>query len=224
MTEYRDWLNQTNYILSQQDRDSIDYLSQELSYVHEENLRLAGENAVWLSRKMFGTPCSNRDDAHGRFQDVVSRCQLCYGTGYLGGYEVAVTIPISFIPSKEIIDITNVGLAVLQQPIAWTKKTDPAIKERDIIILTTDITSPYGSVYKKNTRFYIASATRSEVKGLTRYQEMVLDFPEISDIIYDIPISGTIGEKYNNLKCTMTINPFKQDLICTMEIFNYWWI
>jgi len=75
------------------DLDTIkDVLEDEDLYdriVHQNNILLEaeGESAYLYQRKTSGDPCPAPHDTTGDAQ-ISERCELCYGTGYLGGYDL----------------------------------------------------------------------------------------------------------------------------------------
>lgn len=173
---YQEWQNSNNGILDVQTRDAIHNLISELPLLKTENLTLAGEQAVWLRRLRFGTQCPNWNDSTqecGR-----AKCNFCYNTGILGGYETGTGLILSFIPGKADIRVEEVGLTVTQKPQAWCGITDPVISEQDIIV-----------VYS-NERYEVHSAEAIELQGKRYYQELTLSRIDQFDAKYNVPVPG----------------------------------
>lgn len=212
------WDRQTNYKLNKFDLLSIDEMQSTVSDVHEENLLLAGLDAIWLSRKTTGIKCRcwDKDSDQPRYY----KCSLCYGVGWTDGYDAPQDIKISYTPGKEQININIPGLAIDLKPSIWTKKTSPPIKERDIIIFKNDV---FGSK-AGNIRYYVASAEESILADDTRYQEVILSYPETdTDVIWDIPVAGASGGFYEDLEVSINIGPIYTDLNCAIVLRNPWW-
>jgi len=211
------WERQTKVPMDKFDLLAIEDLQNTVSDIHEENLKLAGTDAIWLSRKTTGIKCSCWDRESN--QSKYSKCARCYGVGWIGGYDDPVNIKISYDPGKHQVNIENLGLIIDINPSAWTKKTSPPIKTRDIIILKNDA---FGN-NNGNMRYHVSNATESILADDTRYQDMILSYVGDADVIWDIPVAGASGGFYELLTCNIIINPFHTDLTCSIRIVNPWW-
>ncbi len=212
------WQRQTNYKLDKFDLLSIDQMQDTVADAHEENLELAGTDAIWLSRKTKGIRCRCWDQESKQTKHY--KCSLCYGVGWVGGYEEPVELKVSFTPGKHQINIENLGIIVGIQPSIWTKVTSPPIKAFDIIILKNDV---FGSV-EGNMRYYVKNSEESIIADGTRYQDVVLTFPDSdNDVIWDIPVQGTSGGFYYDLSCAINVGPIFNDLTCSIRLRNPWW-
>ncbi len=216
LPNYQEWVNSTEGKLSIQDIDSIYNLISQLPMLFAEGLKLAGEQVVWLRRLTTGQRCtyfSENDD-----QCTVSKCTLCFGTGYMGGYYQAVQLKMSFIPGRSDILIEQAGLTVTQRPTAWTIITQPIMSEKDIIVTFA------------NERYEIHSAEAVEHQGRKHHQELTLSRIDRNDVKYYIPVPGQNGQEIVDFNCFMIITPPLgvgetmpgQNFPCSIIIKNYY--
>ena len=205
---YQEFLNSDNGTLSFQDTDAIHNLITELPLLKAENLTLAGENCVWLSRLHSGIQCPNFNELSGSCGRA--RCNLCYQTGYLGGYTTGVGIKISFIPGKVDTFVKDVGLTIQQRPQAWCLITYPLIQEQDIIV-----------VYE-NERYVVHTAEAIELQGHRYYQELTLSRIDRMDAAYQVPIPGVVAEDTVDFVCALQIVRPSNDFAAAITINNYY--
>ena len=231
LPSYQDAINITDGLLDIQILDEIHNLVSELPNLYAENLLLAGEDVVWLPRLTTGKRCPDWNDESD--QCDVSKCQLCFGTGFYQGFGPAVQLKMSFIPSKSNILVEQAGLTVKQRPMAWTIATNPSMAERDMIVTYS------------NERYLVHDSESVEKQGRRVYQSLTLSRIDKTDALYYVPVpsygagyntgsgynSGFIGvgETLFDLPCSIQITPFIGnngtpgfDLPCTIYIRNYY--
>jgi hypothetical protein len=185
------WINSTEGKLSIQDKDALHNLITQLPMLYAEGLSLAGETVLWLRRKTYGPRCPyfNEDDD----QCSVSKCPICFNTGFINGYDYAVGLKMSFIPGRSDILIEQAGLTVTQRPTAWTIVTDPIMAEKDIIVTFS------------NERYEIHSAEAIEHQGRRHHQELTLSRIDRNDAKYYISTPGQNGQQFNDFPCGLII-------------------
>ncbi len=133
---------------------------QDHAYRREEFLlERTGERCVFVRRLWKGIVCScfesNREHPE-------HRCPVCFGTGFVTGYEQFFNprrsdgnILVRFSPTKEDLKMEEGGLESTFVPDCWTL-TAPAVKDRDFIIrLHEDGTEDF--------RYEILDVTRNKV-------------------------------------------------------------
>jgi hypothetical protein len=86
-------------------------------------------------RKEKGIRCTNSScPAYNNFQQNGSNsCLVCFGTGFVNGYDYVSEIYVRFPPSLEQIKIEEGGLLRLVKPRIWTMP-EPEIKPFDLLI------------------------------------------------------------------------------------------
>jgi hypothetical protein len=193
LPSFQEFLNTTNGNLSLTIQDAIHNLLAAVPSYHGENLLLAGETVVLLRRLTSGVRCPNFNENDD--QEMVSKCTICFGTGYVGGYANAREIKMSFVPGRADILIEQAGLTVTQRPTAWTIPTIPSIQEFDVIITYS------------NERYIVHSAENVEKQGRVAFQTLTLSRIDKDDILYYIPVPFVQGEARVDFVATLLITP-----------------
>ena len=191
--DYQEFLNRTDGILNVQIQDAIHNLLTMTPTLHAENLLLAGENIMWLSRLTSGVQCPNWINEED--QDSISKCTICYNTGYVGGFGNPVMMKMSFIPGRADIMVEQAGLTITQRPMAWTITTDPNIEARDMIVTF------------QNERYLVHSAENSEKQGRNMYQNLTLSRIDKMDVLYYLPVPGYLSEGFTEFAAQILITP-----------------
>lgn len=144
-------------------------------------LQVTGESVVLLRRKWTGIRCKcftlNNESPE-------ARCPVCFGTGFVSGYDQYYNdrrsdrrILVRFDATVDDLAYKSHGLEQNFQPNAWTL-TVPAIKDRDIIIrFNEDGTDEF--------RYEVLNVTRNKLlfsnSGSQKFQLQRLDR---TDIVY----------------------------------------
>lgn len=68
-------------------------------------------------RKTIGPKCKCWDDRRSR--RIKSNCEICYGTGIVGGYYASIEAQASFFPSPMIENIGKFGIQTQNIPMLW---------------------------------------------------------------------------------------------------------
>lgn len=125
------------------------------------------------TRKLDGERCPRCfDDIRGRAG--TSDCPVCYGTGYVGGYDPAYQLYIRLKPAQASLDVTPNQMLTYNQPCgAWTI-SDTQIKNRDVLI------SPTGTIYQ------VINSMTNQAGGYLFHQELNLKPYDVNDPIYDM--------------------------------------
>jgi len=145
-----------------------------------------GEPSVLLQRKWSGEKCPCMD-THREHQ--YARCGICYGTGFVGGYDVyfyprnapSGNIMVRFSPHEEDLLIRPEGLTQETKPNAWALPF-PVIKDRDFIVR-------FDEAGNELWRYEVLRATRNRLfYASVGQQGLVLSRENKTDIIYQLPI------------------------------------
>jgi hypothetical protein len=213
--DYQDFLNRTNGTLSIQIRDGLSNIVNMMPNLYAIQTQIAAEPVMWLRRKIYGQICPNirlygfSETSEG--ECAVSKCPLCYGTTWLGGYDAPIKLEMSFNPQKADIDINQAGLVIQETPTAWTIDTDPIMKEMDMIITYSNI------------RYLIMDQESEEKKGKRMYQRLNLTRLDEYDVAYSVPVPSVYGDAHTDFQATITINQPHADFLATIVIYNEYW-
>jgi len=214
LPNFEEQLNRTRPVFSIQILDGIHNLIDMLPTHYALQLEIGGEPVVWLRRKTEGTPCPNIQKVGGdtyEEQCPVSKCPLCYDTTFLGGYDLAILLKMSFNPQQVQINMEQAGLVIAETPTAWTIDTDPIMKEFDMIVTYA------------NERYLVATQESETKQGQRVYQRLTLTKPDKYDVVYEVPVPGIMGNKYHDFRSKVIIRGHHKDFLSMVEIYNYYW-
>lgn len=152
----------------------------------EMMIQQTGEQCYLMQRKWSGEQCpcltSHRNHAY-------KRCSTCYGTGFIGGYDVFFNprnnrtgkIFVRFSAAEEDLIIEDKGLAQEYKPNAWTIPF-PNIKAKDWIVR-------FDERGNELWRYEVLRATRNKLfYSFVGKQDLVLSRENKTDIIYQFPM------------------------------------
>lgn len=146
-----------------------------------------GEPSILLQRKWSGEKCPCIENRRERQR---ARCGICYGTGFVGGYDVYFfprTSPegkifVRFSPHEEDLIRKAEGLSQETKPNAWTLPF-PVIKDSDFIIR-------FDEAGNELWRYEVLRATRNKLFYVAVGQQgLVLSRKDKTHIIYQFPTS-----------------------------------
>lgn len=206
---FEEMVNRTKGILSVQVRDGIDNLINMMPNIYAEQLNIGGEEVIWLRRKISGTPCKYADPQEE--QCTRSKCNICFGTTFTGGYDAPIKLKMSFNPQKADIEFQQAGLHVSEAPTAWTVDTDPIMKTMDMIVTYN------------NVRYLVATQESETKQGKRMYQRLTLTKPDVYDVTYSVPVPSIYGEAHTDFPAKITIRGPFTDFPATITIMNYYW-
>lgn len=133
-----------------------------------------GERAKLFIRKETGERCPNYSDTH---KQATNNCILCFGTGFVGGYEGPFDVTIAPPEAEKHIDLTDTGLKLNFTFESWTGPS-PLLRTRDFI------------ARQNGERMTIGSVTPQGPKGAVFQQHFTLNYRDSKDIIYQVPVDG----------------------------------
>lgn len=143
--------------------------------INERNLWIlknTGQLFDLYTRKTEGEHCPKcYDPLRGRSGDI--NCDVCFGTGFVGGYEPMFQLYVRQKPAQTDLSIQTPGLVYNHTPGAWTIST-VQIKNRDILI------NPQGIM------FQVLSTQVNQAAGYLFHQEMQLKELDPNDPLYKI--------------------------------------
>jgi len=154
--------------------DKPDYLWQGVIVKNRFLLEQFGERAKLFIRKEVGETCPFYVEDHAQSHND---CLLCYGTNILGGFLGPIDIIMAPPEAEKKIDITPIGLRLNYSFESWTGPS-PLIRTGDFI------------VRQNGERMIIGAVTPQGAKGAVFQQHFTLNYRDVGDILYKVPIHG----------------------------------
>ena len=113
----------------------IDYMYESILHMNKFLLKSGADLCQLFRKKIVGTRCTNIEcPAHNNYQQEGSDdCPVCFGTGFVDGYDFLGEILVRFAPDMETYELTAGGLLRKIKPRTWTMP-DPEIRKFDILI------------------------------------------------------------------------------------------
>ena len=160
--------------------ETLDYIWKEAMRRNSWILQQGGERVKVFIRRQSGIPCDCKLDPRTReFGGQPSnRCSVCYGTGWVRGYEGPFETIIAPDDAERRFSQTPWGRRQEHTYEVWTGPS-PLVTQRDFIVKQT------------NERYSIGPARRPTNRGNLLQQHFnILSFDD-QDIRYQVPIDGT---------------------------------
>lgn len=138
-------------------------------------LLMGGERVLLYQRKWTGTRCPNWDQV--RKQHVLDNTtDVCYGTGWVGGYYRPIEIYVSLRSSVALQNVVQEeGIRKMYRPTSWTL-WEPRIQNSDFV------------VFQDGRRMWINNVTYTRWKGQILRQLFETEEVERNHPIYKIPV------------------------------------
>jgi len=136
-------------------------------------LQQSGERVKVFIRKWMGTRCPDWDDTHKR---SYAQCPICYGTGYVGGYEGPFDILIAPPEAEKNLELGEAGIRLNYSFETWTGPS-PLLSQRDFI------------VRGNGERFSVGPITPEGSQGAIFLQHFPVQYIDTKDIIYKVPVN-----------------------------------
>lgn len=135
-------------------------------------LKNTGQLFDLYTRKCDGEHCPTcYDSVRGR--SGTAQCSVCYGTGFVGGYEPMFQLYIREKTATNDLAITSQGQVWNNAPGAWTITTTP-IQNRDLLF------NPEGKIYS------VINSHTSQAAGYLFHQELQLKELDPTDPLYQM--------------------------------------
>jgi hypothetical protein len=129
------------------------------------------EVVTLLVRKVSGERCSSYND---KYEQSVP-CDLCFDTGWVGGFDVVRDVPMRILPTAQQYVKTPYGQAFKTQPQAWLAEW-PLMRNGDVV------------VRQDNTRYAVMNLSMQLSQGVITEQGFELAFIEPSNAAYKLEI------------------------------------
>jgi len=155
--------------------DNMSHWMYEIRNRYKWLLQMGGEKVWLLKRRWVGEDCPNMDPVRNTHRHV-DKCEICYGTGFIGGFYPAVQIMASLIyATTERIVRYEYGMRREYEPKSWTL-WKPILRNKDLI------------VRKDGKRFWIQNVTPTRWRGIFLRQNFDLAEVEPDNIVYTVPV------------------------------------
>jgi len=157
--------------------DKLDYMYLEAIRRNSWLLDQTGERVLLFIRKSTGEKCScykRNERTHGQAQ--VGSCKICWGTGFVGGYEGPFEIRVAPFQTDQKINMTERGMKLENVENTWTT-ISPTMSQRDMIV-------------RRNSMIYaVGPISQPEVKGVAVQQHFAVESVDTTDIRYEFVAS-----------------------------------
>lgn len=161
--------------LSQPEMYKVENTNKWFNKMNERNMWILKNTGVLMdlyTRKTTGEKCPDCwDEIRG--QSINPKCEKCFGTTFVGGYEPAVQLYVRQKPAPQQLDIITQGYSINSTPGLWTISSIK-LHNRDLLI------NPEGRI------FSITSANISHAAGFYFHQELQAKEIDPNDIRYKI--------------------------------------
>lgn len=160
--------------------ETVDYIWREAQRRNRWILEQGGERVKVFKRKVSGLPCGCQIDPHTReyAQQPDARCRVCFGVGFVGGYDGPVDIIIVPDEADRRVSQTPNGRRLEHQYEVWTT-INPMLTQRDFIVKQT------------GERYSIGPVRRPAIRGLPLQQHFNIQYLDEQDMRYAVPVDGT---------------------------------
>ena len=164
--------------------EQLDYIWREAIRRNNWILTEGGERVKLFVRKVAGRRCECRLELDARVRayskQPSSRCKICYGTGFVGGFEG---------PYDIIMAPDDAERKISQGPNGRRKE-----HSYDVFMTFTPIVSQRDFVIKQNNdRYSLGPVRRPTNRGNVLQQHFTIQYLDSQDIRYEVPIDGTIA-------------------------------
>ena len=159
--------------------ETLDYIWREATRRNNWILEQGGERVKIFVRKQSGVPCScTLDERMVEYSKQPSnRCLICYGTGFVGGYEGPYESILAPDDAERKIAQTPTGRRMEHSYEVWTGPS-PLVTQRDFIVKQT------------NERYSIGAVRRPTNRGNVLQQHFMVGYLDEGDIRYKVPVDA----------------------------------
>ncbi len=157
--------------------EKLDYMWREAVRRNRWILEQGGERVKAFLRKNMGVRCPCvQDDYHKQPQ---SDCLLCYGTGFMGGYEGPYDVLVAPDDAEKRITQKDIGLTVEHTYEVWTGPS-PLFSMRDFLVKLN------------GDRYSIGPVRMPSNRGMVLQQHFNIGHIDEKDIRYKVPMGSPI--------------------------------
>jgi predicted RNA-binding Zn-ribbon protein involved in translation (DUF1610 family) len=171
--------------------ETLDYIWREALRRNNWILEQGGERVKLFVRKRTGLKCNcTLDEQLVEYSKQPSaRCQRCFGTGIVGGYEGPYDIIVCPDDGERVVSQSDRGRRKEHTYDCWIGNT-PTVSQRDFI------------VKQDGERYSIGSVRRPSNRGNQLNQFFSIGYLDESDIRYQVPVTGVSELSYPETRTT----------------------
>ena len=160
--------------------ETLDYIWREAVRRNGWILQQGGEPVKIFIRKQSGVACTCKMDDRTReyAKQPSNRCRICYGTGFVGGYEGPYDTIIAPDDGEQRYSQSVMGRRKEHTYEVWMAPS-PIVTMRDFI------------VKQSNERYSLGAVRRPSNRGNILQQHFSIGYLDEADIRYSVPIDGT---------------------------------
>jgi len=157
--------------------ETLDWIWREAIRRNNWVLEQGGERVDVMIRKISGIPCFHGQDPRQIEinEHPVNRCPMCYGTGWVGGYEGPYSMIIAPDDAERRVQQTPNGRRLEHVWEVWTGPS-PTVTQRDFIVRQT------------NERYSIGAVRKPSARGNLMQQHFQIGYLDEQDIRYQVPL------------------------------------
>lgn len=159
-------------ITNRDEIEKLDWIWREAVRRNRWILYQGGERVKAFVRKSVGVRCGCESDTH-RHAD--STCLVCFGTGFIGGYEGPYDIIVAPDDADKSIGRSNRGTALAHSYESWTGPS-PLLSQRDFV------------VKMNGDRYGLGPVRMPSNRGMQLQQFFTLSHLDEQDIRYRVPL------------------------------------
>jgi len=178
--------------------EQLDYIWREAMRRNRWILEQGGERVKLFVQKVSGMPCPCRTETDPQSRaynkQPSNRCQTCYGTGFIGGFEGPYDILVAPDDAEKRISQTPNGRRKEHSYEVWTSFS-PIVSMRDFILK------------QNNERYSVGPVRRPTNRGNVMQQHFNIAYLDPNDIRYDVPVEITLASP--NLPWPQTRYPYR---------------
>ena len=165
--------------------ERLDYIWREAIRRNQWILQQGGERVKVFLRKQSGIPCTCQQDPLSLEynKQPSNRCEVCYGSGFVGGVEGPYEVLIAPEDAERRVEQTPQGRRLNHTYEVWMGPS-PVVTQRDFIVKQT------------NERYSIGPVRRPTNRGNLLQQHFNIAYLAEGDIRYKVPIDGTSDLPY----------------------------
>lgn len=178
--------------------EQLDYIWKEAMRRNRWILEQGGERVKLFVQKVNGVPCPCTDEVDPQSRaynkQPSNRCHVCYGTGFIGGFEGPYDLIIAPDDAEKRISQSVTGRRKEHSYEVWMSFS-PIVSQRDFIIK------------QNNERYSIGPVRRPTNRGNVIQQHFNIAYFDSQDIRYSVPIDIVLASP--NLPWPQTRYPYR---------------
>ena len=177
--------------------EALDYIWREAMRRNAWILQQGGERIKFFIRKTCGIACDCCIEERTReySKQPSSRCDVCYGTGWVSGYEGPYCGIVAPDDAERRITQTLSGRHKEHTYEVWTGPS-PLLTMRDFIVKQT------------NERYSVGAVRRPSNRGNYMQQHFNIRYLDQGDIRYKVPVDGTTYMTWPETRGCQCVQPF----------------